>query len=144
MPIGFKVLGRTNDYLHSARMSPKRASTTFRKACVKYRIGKVTTPKPNYGPLAVFPNLADAFWFSVSLSKEERRGEMEENDEIYLCLYKRSERRYLSFRDESCRQEICPMGTDFADEVILLQKINMEILNEVIMTHEGIPCGISL
>jgi hypothetical protein len=105
MRLGYKVCSRHKKKLMSCMR--------FCSYAIEYVPDKVTKPKKDCGPLAVFDTLEDAASFLPFNS-----------DEIWKCEYEPSRGKSL-FHKNYCKRRICtcPEGTRLARSVKLIERV---------------------
>lgn len=119
---GYKVVIERNGYIHSCMECSRRHY---------YKVGEITTPRRDCGPLAVFETYEAAYAFVTRYAGAAPRV-------IYSCTYTKSPTKDLFFRYwyngmrriESFMSGLrrgtyleLPEGTDFANRVMLIERI---------------------
>ena len=87
------------------------------KDSVEYKINEWTQPKQGCGPLAVFKNIDEAIKFQARQTHAFK---------IFKCFYVPSEYEGLWTTESKqiIRDKYCPLNTDFADAVYLIEEVN--------------------
>jgi hypothetical protein len=111
---GYKVVKKTHGHFISVW-----AGTV--KAARRYEVGKLTTRRKHYGPLAVFCGLSDAEYFRCAHDPYRELGV-----KIYLCRYTKAYRTQdtLFTPHERLPPSRQPEGTKLAHSLTLLREVN--------------------
>lgn len=125
MKLGFKVVFPHGAQLTSCRMRGDRDYADSKKACCIYGVGRVAVPNNGYGPLAVFGDYSKAKEFA---NNEVYNALPMGKEKIFLCAYQESERKFLETpllgkKTNGDFDTLESMGTEFADQVILILEI---------------------